>query len=858
MASSRSLLLCFLLLPCAAAAGEEAAPPPAPFQVRSWLLAGPDDVPRPAFAGAKEHGFGPDELVKADLLHLDDLAPAPGATFIGPGGTPLEWRARDQAIFASGTGLRVGFAATRLRTDRFVKAELTLLCFHRLRAFLDGKQVALKTEVGKPGDAEPGQATATVELEPGTHLLLVQTVFAPEGPEHWDLFARLAVDGQAPPGVTADARPERRLAIADLLDTEALDAFTIADSGLHVALTWRQPEVPADFQDRWTEIRDAETGAVLRSTRGRGPLDSLAWRPLHTELSFVTRKDGKATVWRQQAAGGDAVAVLEDVAEFGGYRWMPDGDSLLYFVTEKDKADERGVKRMRGLADRWPGFRDQSHLHQAWPDGARRRLTAGELGVSLEDVRHDGGALLFTRTRYGLTERPFSRTELYELDLETLNARPLFETSTFDTARYAPDGSAILIRAGLSFAVERGLAAAPPAPPNDYDGQLYRWRDQDDVRWLTESFAPSVLDARFTSDGRICVLAEDGDRRRLFVAGEDFATVAPLPAPVDAVAGMSVAALYPRIVYHGSSAALPPRVVVQDLAPESPPRVLAIPGDETWERVRFGAVEEFTFTSAAGDEVAGRVHLPPDFDPERRYPAIVYYYGGTSPIERAFGGRYPLDLWAAQGYVVYTLNPSGATGYGLAWSARHVNDWGRRTSAEVLEGTERFLAAHPYVDPERLGCIGASYGGFLTLHLLTVSDRFRAAVSHAGISSISSYWGEGYWGYLYSAVATADAYPWNRPDVYVEQSPLFHADRVTTPLLLLHGEEDTNVPIGESEQMYTALRILGREVEFIRFAGENHHVLTYPRRVLWMKTILAWFDRHLKDDPAWWDALHPN
>jgi dipeptidyl aminopeptidase/acylaminoacyl peptidase len=146
----------------------------------------------------------------------------------------------------------------------------------------------------------------------------------------------------------------------------------------------------------------------------------------------------------------------------------------------------------------------------------------------------------------------------------------------------------------------------------------------------------------------------------------------------------------------------------------------------------------------------------------------------------------------------------------------------------------------------------------MTMLLQTRTDIFAAAIAHAGISSISSYWGEGYWGYAYSAIATADSYPWTRRDIYIAQSPLFHADKISTPLLLLHGSADTNVPPGESTQLFTALKILGREVEYIQILDQNHHILTYNKRILWTKTILAWFDRWLKYQPEWWQHLYPN
>jgi dipeptidyl aminopeptidase/acylaminoacyl peptidase len=226
-------------------------------------------------------------------------------------------------------------------------------------------------------------------------------------------------------------------------------------------------------------------------------------------------------------------------------------------------------------------------------------------------------------------------------------------------------------------------------------------------------------------------------------------------------------------------------------------------------------------------------------------------------VTRDFGGRYPKEWWAAHGFVVYVLQPSGATGYGQDFSALHVNTWGRDTIGEIIEGTKQFLAAHPFADPARVGCIGASYGGFTTMKLLTETDLFAAGVAHAGISALSSYWGEGYWGYLYSAVATADGYPWNRPDLYVEQSPLFEADKIRTPLLLTHGAEDTNVPPGESDQLFIALRLNGVPVEYLSVAGQNHWIVEHDKRVRWSRSIVAWFDRWLKDRPEWWNAMYP-
>lgn len=227
------------------------------------------------------------------------------------------------------------------------------------------------------------------------------------------------------------------------------------------------------------------------------------------------------------------------------------------------------------------------------------------------------------------------------------------------------------------------------------------------------------------------------------------------------------------------------------------------------------------------------------------------------PTTRGITSPYCAQLFASRDYVVYVIQPSGTIGYGQEFSARHVNAWGERTADEIIEGTKKFCAAHPFVNDKRIGCIGASYGGFMTMYLQTKTDLFAAAVSHAGISNVTSYWGEGYWGYSYNSVAAAESYPWNNPDLFTKHGALFNADKIKTPLLLLHGTVDTNVPVGESIQLYNALKILGKPVEFITVDGENHFISDYPKRELWHNSIMAWFARWLQDSPVWWNELYP-
>ena len=110
---------------------------------------------------------------------------------------------------------------------------------------------------------------------------------------------------------------------------------------------------------------------------------------------------------------------------------------------------------------------------------------------------------------------------------------------------------------------------------------------------------------------------------------------------------------------------------------------------------------------------------------------------------------------------------------------------------------------------------------------------------------------------MYGARALANSFPWQDRELYIEQSPLFHADKINTPLLLVHGDSDTNVPIGESDQLFTALKLLGREVEYVQIQGQDHHILDHEQRIVWNDTILAFFAKYLKERPEWWGALYP-
>ena len=373
---------------------------------------------------------------------------------------------------------------------------------------------------------------------------------------------------------------------------------------------------------------------------------------------------------------------------------------------------------------------------------------------------------------------------------------------------------------------------------------------------MTKEFNPSVGNISWsTKDGKIYFTAENRDYISMY-------SMTPVTGKIDAlnlneeiIKSFSLADKANMAVYFGQSASNSDRVYLYDCKSGKSTLMDDI-SREILDGIKLGECHNWNFVNSRGDTIYGRYYLPPSFDKKKSYPMIVNYYGGCSPTSRNFESRYPHHAYATMGYVVYVLQPSGATGFGQEFSSRHVNTAGEGVADDIIEGTKQFVKEHSYVDSKKIGCIGASYGGFMTQYLQTKTDIFACAISHAGISDHTSYWGEGYWGYSYSEVSMANSYPWQDVDLYVKQSPLYNAEKINTPILFLHGDVDKNVPVGESIQMFTALKLLGKETAMVLVNGQDHHITEYNKRLMWQNTIYAWFAKWLKDKPLWWNEIY--
>lgn len=734
-----------------------------------------------------------------------------------------------------------------VKSDRWTKASVNISTNALFELSLDGKKV--KTQ-GQPSE-KPVKTDIT--LGTGVHKLLL-TVISIE--KSLRLGANITADKDSVK-LAWSTDPKRTVTINDIIEGESVTDAKLSASGKYLLIQTDEILPGTGKSQRSFRVINMELKRNLFALRNNA--FRAGWLPETDRLFYQVDKDGNTDVYLFNPETGEESLAASGLKSPERITWSPAEDYFLF--SHREEAEKTGdLKRVFGNEDRIPGTRDRSYLYIFdLKTKLTRPLTAGAVSSNLHDIKPDGSRILFSTSRMDYSEVPFTKQTLYELDPVTMHTDTIWKDKLYDgSCQYSPDGSQLLVSGGPETFGELGVNVSNSLIPNSYDTQLFLFDMKTrKAEALTRDFDPAVEKAYWARDGKIYLTADERDYVNLYRLDLKKKSFTKIIVPEEVITSIDFSAKQPLSVFRGSSISSPEKLYSLDLT-TGKSTMLLDPGAKRMEEVEFGKSEDWNFINSKGTTIYGRVYYPADYDPERKYPVIVNYYGGTTPTNRAFGGRYPKNVWAAEGYLVYVLQPSGSTGFGQDFSALHVNGWGKDAIDDIIEGTKKFLAAFPSADARNVGCIGASYGGFTTMMLQTRTDIFKTAISHAGISDITSYWGEGYWGYSYSSGATKDSYPWNRKDIYVDNSPLFNADKFRNSILLLHGTSDTNVPVGESLQFYAALKILGKDVEMVLINGENHHILDYKKRLEWHDTIMAWFDMKLKNQPDHWTEMYPD
>lgn len=739
------------------------------------------------------------------------------------------------------------------------KATIAVEGLEQYRLFVDGEQVAVN-----------GDKAETI-LTPSQHTVVIKYLTRKNASADKKSIKLTVTAANGAPLSVGDATVKRAYNIYDVICAPNYPSVSISPNGKFIVVrkTWVDRK---GNNHSINELCNSQTNRLMATFE-----ESVKWMPSSNKLYFTQKASDSSIAGEEKQDGTLQLItinpltmereVLASHLPEGWFQFTPDEKTLIYTLTTEGRKKDPQVYDVKEPEDRQPGWRERSNLAKYdLASGILQPLTFGYHNIYLMDISADSRYLLIGKEEERLTKRPTSLTSFYRLDLGSMNAssattpkvETLIEKGEFlNSAQFSPDGKSILVSAspeafnGIGKNVEEGQT------PSMIDTQLYLMTLSDKkVRPLTKDFNPNVQSVDWSkADGNIYFTAEDKDCVHLFQLNPKSGKFTLLKTPEEYIKSFSLASSAAEMAFSGQSASNADRLYKMNTKALKSQLVDDLSARELKD-VELGECKAWNFVNSRGDTLCCRYYLPPHFDAAKKYPMIVNYYGGCSPTSRMFQSRYPHHVYAAMGYVVLVVNPSGATGFGQKFSARHVDTAGEGVAEDIISSTQAFCDEHAFVNRKKIGCIGASYGGFMTQYLQTKTDLFAAAISHAGISDHTSYWGEGYWGYSYSEVSMANEYPWTNKHLFVDQSPLYNADKIHTPLLFVHGTADNNVPVGESIQLYTALKLLGRPTAMVLVDGQDHHIIDYEKRLKWQNTIFAWFAKWLQDDASWWTEMY--
>ena len=785
-----------------------------------------------------------------------------------------EWSG--EQLPTSGSDYAINLLGFSLSNRHYTKADLLLTKMPKLyELYRDGQKCSAGEMVLEPGDHDfvikylecnAKAASDTTLTAPDS--LLVQVVT--------DHSEWLRIDTEKRNGVYN---------VETMMESQTCAGMSLSPDGKWAIITTSQRGPVAT---RWCKVIERATGRVVSDDR------NVSWMP-RSNRYYYTRKERHG---RELVTVDPATCQEEVLAQYlpeGWFSILDDEQHLLYSLPQEGpKEQNRDVFEVLNPEDRQPGWRDRSV--QAIYDirtGVMNPLTFGYSNCWVADVTQDCRYVLLGRSQDVFSfdntpkDRPLRPSQVmsyYRLDLQTMAMDTLVQQDGFVSGGwFSPDGQEILFMGSPEAFSRIGCTLPAEQIPSMYDYQAYILSlpksgavtpASCSVRPLTKEFDPSVSSLEWSkADGMIYFTAENRDSVSLYRLEPKSGAIIRLPLPEENVKSVSLANSAPVIAWYGQSAMNSDRLYFTDLSKLKVRKDGTVSLDKsttlyddmsarTLEGIQVAECRPWTFVNSNGDEVTCRYYLPVGFDDKQdssaTFPMITYYYGGCSPTARSFESSYPWQIWASLGYAVLVVQPSGAAGFGQEWASRHVNTAGVDPARDITEAVREFCRQHTWINAAKVGCCGASYGGFMTQYLQTLPDcPFACAISHAGISDHTTYWGFGYWGYNYSEVSMANSYPWSETDLYVKNSPIYNVDKIHTPILFLHGTKDVNVPINNSIQMFTALKLLGRETALVCVEGEDHGIVDYQKRIAWLKTQLAWFQKYLQDDDSWWEALYP-
>lgn len=655
----------------------------------------------------------------------------------------------------------------------------------------------------------------------------------------------------------AAQEPLRAIAIDDYFALKTVRDPRISPDGKWIAYTVTTTDLKKDKSETRIWMVPAAGGEAIPMTAKGYSASSPRFSPDGKYLSFIaarsesgeekTDSEDKAQVWSLNRLGGEAQQLTKVKQGVSGYEWSPDGKRLLLLIRDpkpyeltEDRKDDKVprpyvIDRLQFKRD-YAGYLDRyrTHLYVVAVGSKEepRQITSGDFDDSDPAWSPDGKSIAFVSNR---TKDPDSNpnSDIWIVSADNADkGSTLLQVTT--TPRedaepaWSPDGKTIAyttVTAPLDvmwYATQR-LAIVPATGGTP--------------RVLTEKTDRNVSSPRFSEDGSTIwfILENEGEQQLASVSAAGSAVTRHVKGTnvVDGfeVGGGTVAALIttpeiPGDIFTFSKGEL---------------KRMTSANAEVLDRIELTQPEKIRYKSADGAEVEAFLYKPIGFNPAMKYPMILYPHGGpTSQVDWGFDDQ--AQLWAANGYLVLRPNFRGSTGYGQAFAYALFAKWGVPDYEDVMAGVDDVIA-RGYADPDKLGIGGWSYGGMLTNYVLTKSNRFKAAVSGASAALYRANYGHDQYQMWWEAEL---GLPWENAALWERLSPFNDVTKITTPTLWIGGALDWNVPILNSEQMYQAMKRLGRTTELVVYPGEHHGIRTPAFQKDRFQRFLGWFDKYIK------------
>ncbi len=664
-------------------------------------------------------------------------------------------------------------------------------------------------------------------------------------------------DADRPPEPSATPRP---LAIDDYFRLGDVDDPRISPDGRWVAYTVTVRDLEEDEERTRIWMAPAAGGDARPMTAEDCSSKRPRWSPDGNYLGFLSARDeGKTQVWTLFRQGGEAVQRTDTAQGVQAFEWSPDGRRMVLVIQDptpreleeherreagleliKEKTPPPWVVDRRQFKEDYVGYLDRRRTHLyvlEVESGELSQITAGDYDDSEPAWSPDGRLIAFTSNR-------------------TADPDANYDTDVWVVAADSPDQGGTLLEVTDNPGPDQSPAWSPDGKwiahvsATDVDAIVYATYHLGvsssrggDTRMLTAEIDRWVGDPMFSPDGRwLYFELEDSGERALARLPAGATSSAKLERVIGGPRTVSAFDLGPEgaVAALISEPLLPPEVFM--LRRGGPERLTRV-NDELLAEVRLGEVENVGFESPDGTPIEGFVVKPPGFDPGFRYPAILLIHGG--PVaQHEFAFDFEPQLFAANGYVVLLPNPRGSSGYGQEFSMGIWQKWGETDYEDVIASVDDAIA-RGYADPERLGVAGWSYGGMLTNHVITKTDRFKAAITGASATLYVVNYGhdqyQRWWEYELGL-------PWESDsrELWEKLSPFNRVEKVVTPTLIVGGEKDWNVPIINSEQLFLALKRLGRTAELVVYPGEYHGIDTPTHQQDLFQRYLAWWAEYLK------------